>query len=55
MLIEDWCQGCGACVTACKAGALSIDDAGRAAVRRDKCVLCGYCGAICPEFCLKVI
>ena len=55
LLIEDWCRGCGVCVTACKAGALSIDDSGQAVVARDKCVLCGYCGALCPEFCIKVI
>ena len=55
LLIEDWCQGCGACVTGCHAGALSLGADGQARVERDKCVLCGYCGARCPEFCIKVI
>ena len=55
LLIHDWCRGCGACVAGCKAEALSLDDQGQAVVARDKCVLCGYCGALCPEFCIKVV
>lgn len=52
--IEDWCQGCGSCVEKCPAEALNLEDE-KVAVNRDKCVLCGYCGAACPEFCLKII
>ena len=55
LLIHDWCQGCGACVAGCKAEALSLDSNGKAVVAPDKCVLCGYCGALCPEFCIKVV
>jgi len=55
LLIDEYCQGCGACVSRCKAGALSFDDTGRAMVAQHKCNLCGYCAACCPEFFIKVI
>ena len=28
---------------------------GRATVNEALCVRCGYCAAVCPQFCLKVI
>ncbi len=52
--IDTWCTACGACVKKCGLGALEVVD-GRARVDRDKCVLCGYCSAVCPEFCIKVV
>lgn len=52
--IENWCQGCARCVERCGAGALSLVN-GRAVVDSSRCRLCGYCGAVCPEFCIKVI
>lgn len=52
--IEEWCRGCGACVERCGAGALNIVNE-RAVVDTSLCRLCGYCGAVCPEFCIKVI
>lgn len=52
--IDYWCQGCGSCVKACKSGALSLQD-NRAVVNVDKCLLCGYCSAYCPEFCIKIV
>ncbi|MDT8901045.1 aldo/keto reductase [Anaeroselena agilis] len=54
LLIEDWCAGCGRCADKCPAGALRLRD-GRIAVDPAKCLCCGYCGAHCPEFCLKII
>lgn len=56
--IEEWCLGCGKCIRQCPAEALelgSIEDKNRVTVNRQKCVLCGYCGAVCPDFCLKII
>lgn len=52
--IEEWCVACGRCVEMCSAGALSIVS-GRAQVNMNLCRLCGYCGAACPEFCIKII
>ncbi len=52
--IEEYCQGCGACVERCMAGALKLEN-GKAVVDKEKCRLCGYCGAVCPEFCIKII
>ncbi len=52
--LDDWCQGCGQCVQRCPADALNMQG-NKVAVDHDKCVLCGYCGAVCPEFCIKII
>lgn len=52
--IDDWCQACGCCVKACKNGALRIEN-NRAVVDEKKCLLCGYCSAYCPEFCIKIV
>jgi aryl-alcohol dehydrogenase-like predicted oxidoreductase len=52
--IADWCTGCGRCIEKCASKALSIKD-GRALCKHAKCVLCGYCGAACPDFCIKVV
>jgi len=52
--IEPWCTGCGNCVAYCPQGAISLVQ-GKAAVRREQCVLCGYCVAHCRDFYVKVI
>lgn len=53
-IMERFCKGCGACVSACTADALSIE-AGRAKVDEETCILCGYCAASCPEFIIRVV
>ncbi|MBU5636385.1 aldo/keto reductase [Geomonas sp. Red69] len=53
-IMEAFCKGCGACVPACTNNALSLVD-GRAKVDDDECILCGYCGAACPEFMIRVV
>ncbi len=52
--VAEWCEGCGRCQEKCPQGALSLEQ-GQARVDQAKCVLCGYCGAVCPHFCLKII
>lgn len=52
--IEDWCTACGTCVERCSSGALSISFE-RAVVNPKLCRLCGYCGAVCPDMCIKII
>ncbi|MCL2837585.1 MAG: aldo/keto reductase [Oscillospiraceae bacterium] len=52
--IEEWCSACGDCVSACGQAALRI--AGdKLVVDAGKCVLCGYCGAKCEDFCIKIL
>ncbi len=53
--IDDWCIGCAACVNACPNGALGLRGGKAVVLHRDECVFCGYCGASCPEFAIKVI
>ncbi len=53
--VDDWCIGCAACVNACPNGALGIQDGKATVIDGEECVFCGYCGASCPEFAIKVI
>ena len=41
------CLGCGACVDACPAEAIKIED-GVAVVNEDECLDCGACTDECP-------
>lgn len=54
LLIDYWCRGCGSCSRKCTQKAITIEQ-GKAVVDPAKCVLCGYCSAYCPDFCIKVI
>lgn len=54
IMVHDWCEGCGQCAVRCRQSAITIVD-GRAQVDSEKCVFCGYCGKVCPQFCIKVI
>ena len=54
LIVQDWCQGCGACQRRCGQDAIHVID-GRAVPDLEKCVRCGYCAGVCPEFCIKVI
>lgn len=52
--IQTWCEGCKLCIPACAQGALRMEE-NKAVVDSQKCILCGYCGAKCPNFCIKII
>ena len=54
LLIDYWCSGCGSCSGKCAQKAISVEK-GKAVVDPSKCVLCGYCSAYCPDFCIKVV
>ncbi len=55
LFVHDWCTGCGACVTRCTRGAMSLGPDGKAFVDAAACVLCGYCAAACRDFAIKVV
>jgi aryl-alcohol dehydrogenase-like predicted oxidoreductase len=54
LLIDRWCEGCGRCVDVCSQKALSLFK-GKAVVDQESCLLCGYCGAACREFNIKIV
>ena len=54
LLIDSWCSGCGSCSKKCAQKAITVEN-GKAVVNPEKCVLCGYCSAYCPDFCIKVV
>lgn len=51
--VDFWCEGCGKCEDRCQQQAISVRE-GKAVPHPDRCVLCGYCAAVCPAFALKV-
>jgi len=53
--IDDWCEGCGKCVSACPSKALAVSNTNAAACDSGKCVLCGYCASACDCFAIKII
>jgi len=52
--IDSWCTKCGNCVKNCSFDALKIEN-DALIYNKEKCSLCGYCGAFCPQFALKII
>jgi len=54
LMIADWCTKCGACINKCSHKALDMGEK-KPNINPNKCVLCGYCAAVCKEFCIKVV
>ena len=52
--IYDLCTGCGLCIEECDQEALSLID-GKASVDESRCILCGYCAAVCPDYVIRVV
>lgn len=54
--VDEWCRGCGRCVEVCPQQALLQTREGEPVqVMHEKCVLCGYCGSACENFCIRII
>lgn len=54
IMVHDWCEGCGKCMERCRQKAITIVNE-HASIDPEKCVFCGYCARVCPQFCIKVI
>jgi predicted aldo/keto reductase-like oxidoreductase len=48
-----YCKGCGICINNCPIEAITLND-GKAQVDEEKCILCGYCASVCPQFALRL-
>lgn len=49
------CTGCGACVVACRAGALWLDEDSTLRYRQDLCLNCGACQGRCTSDAVRVL
>jgi len=49
----DLCTGCGACVTVCPTGTISLIE-GKAVVSGKESIFCGHCEAVCPQEAVRV-
>jgi len=54
LMIHDWCTCCASCVDVCKSGVLRVVN-NKIEIDNERCIFCGYCGAVCPNFAIKVI
>ena len=54
LVVDAGCEGCKRCIEACSQDALVLKG-DTVEVVPEKCLLCGYCGPRCPQFCLKII
>lgn len=52
--IDSWCDGCGACAARCGQRALLVEN-GAASCDHARCVLCGYCSTVCPQWAIKIV
>ena len=53
LIIYDSCKACGTCEETCDQEAIKVEGK-KAKVNQEKCILCGYCAASCPVFCIRV-
>ena len=54
LIIADYCQGCGNCLSRCPTKALRLNG-NSVTVDRNLCFTCGYCGDACPHLALKIV
>ncbi len=51
---QDWCKGCGICVSFCPKEALSLNSANKAELNAARCTGCGICEMYCPDFAIEL-
>ena len=54
VLIKGWCKRCSLCISFCPVKALDKDSEGYPVVINDKCISCGNCELICPDYAIVV-
>lgn len=54
LIMEQFCKGCGDCIPACTNNGIYLEG-GKARIKREDCILCGYCAAACPDFIIRVV
>ena len=54
LIIYDRCVSCGLCIEECDQKALMMGET-KVQVDQAKCILCGYCAAVCPEYVIRVV
>ena len=55
LIVSDWCTGCKACFDRCGQDAFLLSEENKAVCVKERCILCGYCSAVCPGFAIKII
>ena len=54
MLCRYGCVACGACMNACRFGAIGMNEYGVAEVDEEKCIGCGACAKACPKKLIQI-
>ena len=54
LIVYDRCVSCGLCIEECDQKALTMGET-KVQVDQAKCILCGYCAAVCPEYVIRVV
>ncbi|HHX86813.1 MAG TPA: 4Fe-4S binding protein [Firmicutes bacterium] len=51
---QEWCKGCGICVSFCPREALSLNRSNKAELNAARCTGCGTCEMYCPDFAIEL-
>ena len=54
--VNNWCKGCDICVAFCprKVFTLSSETVKAEVTRPEKCIICGLCQLLCPDFAIDL-